>query len=497
MQINPAIPGATALEQFNRLSRVWQDLCQRFLPVTSPVTAEDSLWRYSRAPLPDDPEQGWKLHISATILNAHSILETVAPLLIGRGVQFKAPACLDQLGHINTGLHHEYSQVGKFITVYPRTNLEAVSLAAELHELTSFFSAPSIPFDRRFKPDSNVYYRYGAFRQMKLENPDGSSIHALRRPDGKLVPDLRDSESAKPDWVDDPFPKHSLSTQADAESNPLKTTYKVFRALSQRGKGGVYQAIDLSAQPPRFCLLKEGRRHGELGWDGRDGYWRVEQEERVLRQLRKLGVTTPEVYGSFDLDGNRYLVTEFITGESLQSLLSRQQRRLSISRALDYGNRIALLLDDIHSVGWVWRDCKPANLMLTDEGQWRPLDFEGACPINQPDDFLWRTPAYTAPANRAASETRSSPYDDLYALGVILYQMLTGKLPNAENAAETPEPVGKLRRGIPIEAQEIVMELLTTKATRRPSGKTVARLLKVPGSGGEPVRQIAGRSEDC
>lgn len=469
MQTSPAAPLEPGRDQCNRLSQLWRELCDRYLP----VVLENSLWRYNRAPLPNDPEQGWKLHISATILNAHSILQQVAPLLIGAGVQFKATATLNDLADLNTGLHHGYSQIGKFITVYPRTNSEAISLASQLHKLTRGFPAPVVPFDKRYKPDSNVYYRYGAFRSLKLLNADGSQSQALRHPNGTLVPDLRDAEKAKPDWIDDLLPHQAVPAN---RSNPLTTTYKVFRALSQRGKGGVFQAIDLSVEPPRCCLLKEGRRHGELSWDGRDGYWRVEQEERVLRQLRQLGVAVPEVYGSFDLDGNRYLATEFIAGESLQSLLSRQQRRFSVSRALGYGIEIARLLDDIHSVGWVWRDCKPANLILTQSGAWRPVDFEGACPANQPDEFLWRTPAYTAPAHRAASETRSCAQDDCYALGVILYQMLSGKLPEVDALT----PLEKLRPGVPAEARQVVMELLTAKAKQRPSAKAVAqRLAKI------------------
>lgn len=470
MRTSPATPPQPGRDQCSWLCQVWQELCERYLP----VRLKDSQWRYSRIPQPDDPEQGWKLHIPATVLNAHSVLEKVAPLLIAEGVQFKAPSSLGELANINTGLHHGYSQIGKFITVYPVTNSEAVSLATQLHELTQNFPAPVIPFDKRYKPGSNVYYRYGAFKSLKLVTSDGKLVQALRQPDGKLVPDLRDSEQAKPDWVDDLFPQQSPSSLPTQTHNPLITSYKTFRALSQRGKGGVFQAIDLSAKPPRFCLLKEGRRHGELSWDGRDGYWRVKQEERVLVQLFKLGVAVPEVYASFELDGNRYLVTEFIAGESLQSLLDKQQKRLSISRALGYGIEIAKLLDSIHSVGWVWRDCKPANLILTKSGRWRPVDFEGACSVNQPDEFWWRTPAYTAPADRAASKTRSSVFDDLYALGVILYQMLTGRLPEVQALV----PVEKLRRGVPAEVRQVVMELLSVEATQHNSGKAIARRLK-------------------
>lgn len=451
------------------LSQAWQELCHRYLP----IAPENSVWRFNRTPSSGDLEQGWKLHVSATVLNAHRVLERVAPLLTGCGVQFKAPASLQELGRINAGVAHSYSQVGKFITVYPRTNTEAVSLANELHELTQGLPAPVVPFDLRFRPGSNVYYRYGAFKYLEIENPDGTLTPALRDPQGNLVPDLRESEGAKPAWVDNLFTDQRPKQEAQPDRSPLQTTYRVFRALAQRGKGGVYQAVDLSTQQPRFCLLKEGRRHGEVSWDGRDGHWRVKHEEKALTLLSTSGVAVPRVYSSFELTGHYYLVTEFIAGESLQALINRQQRRLSVSRALRYGIEIATIISGIHSAGWVWRDCKPANLMIIGQGRLRPLDFEGACQIDQPDPLPWGTPGFVPPAERAANEAGSSVYDDLYALGAVVYLLLTGRPPEAA----APIPIAKLRRGVPIEAREVITELLTAPPRQRPSVETVVRQL--------------------
>jgi hypothetical protein len=443
------------------------------------VAPADSVWRYNRAPNPGDLEQGWKLHVSATVLNANEALTKVAPLLTGCGVQFKAPSTLQELARINSGLQHGYSQVGKFITVYPRTTAEAVSLAGKLHELTCRMPAPAVPFDRQFRPGSNVFYRYGAFRLLEMEQPGGARAAALRDPQGNLVPDLRESEAAKPDWVQDPFTNGERLPELAPGESPLKTTYRAFRALTQRGKGGVYQAVDLSAYPPRFCILKEGRKHGELSWDGRDGYWRVAHEERVLAHLSAAGVKAPSVYASFDLDGNRYLATEFIEGESLQSLLNRQRRRFSVPRALRYGGEMAAILHAIHSSGWVWRDCKPANFMVTREGRLRPLDFEGACPADRPDPLPWSTPAFVPPEHLAANETRSSVFDDLYSLGAVIYLLLTGRLPEAAS----PAPVARLRRGVPVQVRELVETLLTAAPRNRPDALAVVRELQASPAG--------------
>lgn len=452
------------------LSQAWQRLCERYLPF-APV---GSIWRYSRAPQPDDPEQGWKLHVSATVLNAHSVLERIGPVLADGGVKFKAPVSLQELRKINAGLQQGYSQVGKIITVYPRTPAEAMAWAQRLHELTCAFAAPVIPFDLRLKPDSNVYYRYGAFRHWETETSAGQRTPALRDPQGNLTPDLRACPEAKPAWVENPFLSQFPPPCVPVAVSPLNTTYRAFRALAQRGKGGVYQALDLSVQPPRFCLLKEGRRHGELGWDGRDGCWRIAHEEQVLARLRASGIAVPRVYASFELEGNRYLVTEFIEGQNLQTLLDRQQRRLPLSRVLHYGREIANLVAAIHAAGWVWRDCKPSNLLLTAQAGLRPIDFEGACPLDQPDPLPWGTPIFAPPDSLAGNTAKSTVYDDLYTLGAVIYLLLAGRLP--EDAR--PTPLEKLRRQIPAAVRAVVMELLTAPPRQRPAARAVAQQLK-------------------
>jgi hypothetical protein len=84
------------------LEQCWQELCALYLP----RAAKDSIWRYHRAGSPRDPECGWKLHVSATVLNAPKILKRIAPVLIESGVQFKAPQSLIEVMTLNCGLYH-------------------------------------------------------------------------------------------------------------------------------------------------------------------------------------------------------------------------------------------------------------------------------------------------------------------------------------------------------------------------------------------------------
>jgi hypothetical protein len=454
---------------YSALKSDWEELCDRYLP----LTVEGSIWRYSRGPLPGDPEQGWKLHIPATILTAGRVLRRVAPFLHSRGVLYKAPASLPELDKLNCGLFYGYSQIGKFITVYPQTTEESLPLAEGLYRLTRRLSAPAIPFDSKYRADGCVYYRYGGFSSLTLEDADGALTYAIRDPAGNLIPDARDC-AVKLDWAPDPFPEEGASERPASAETPLQTTFKAFRALTQRGRGGVYQALDLSSTPPRLCVLKEGRKNGETGWDGRDGHWRVRHERRVLSALLGAGVNVPRVYSSFRAEKNYYLAAEFIEGETLDRWLGRRRRRLALASALRRAVELSRLVSRIHAAGWVWRDCKPGNIIITKGGELRPLDFEGACPVESPDPLPWGTPSFTPPESNEPFRGQSRLPEDLYALGAVIYLLLAGRAPDDH----APLPLEKMRRNVPRRACRVVAELLDPDPRRRPPARVAARRLE-------------------
>lgn len=406
----------------NLLRRRWIRLCETFLPVKN----ADSLWRFNREAKTEEPHQGWKLHISATILEACDVFEKVAPFLIDSDVQFKAPDSLDELVKINSGLQYGYRQVGKFITIYPATTEKALELAAALHKLTSVFQAITVPFDERYLPESSVFYRYGAFQSIEMIDQTGEKISVIKNPQGDFV--LDDREKAVPEWLSNPFQSISSDTfEINDTNNPLYTEYRIFRAVTQRGKGGTYQAIDISRTEPRLCIVKEGRRNGELGWNGQDGFFLVRNEFEVLNDLSKKYSAVPRVYSSFQVQGNFYLVMENIEGKSLQDIMNLRRRRFSSKKIVEFSVLIAQIIGKIHEAGWVWNDCKPANLIVTENKELRPVDFEASFPADQNDPFDWKTKEFSKPYLKTLSDSNSKSAD-IYAFGTVLYYLLTGVL---------------------------------------------------------------------
>lgn len=380
-------------------------------------------------------------------------------MLVARGTSFKAPRSLIEIGKLNSGLSYGYSQIGKVVTVYPCDDDEAVFLAQRLHELTKDLAAPAVPFDLRFGDRGNVYYRHGAFEDLQLSQ-NGRDVSAVYDAGGELVPDVR--EQPKPDWVSDPFETYKPKSRTSGQRS--ESSIRVLKVLAQRGKGGVYVALDFTSGSPRLCLLKEGRKNGELTWDGRDGAWRVRHEAQVLSRLSSGGVAVPRVLSSFEVGRNFYLLMEFLEGETLHEKLISRSRRLTVPQVLIYGIQLARFIEQMHKAGWVWRDCKPKNLIVTRNGRLIPIDFEGAAPVSQTDPIRWGTLGFMAPeVIRGSAGTGVA--DDLYALGSMLFLLLTGQMPDSER----PLSIQKFRRRVPARFCGLIELLLANEAANRPA----------------------------
>ena len=443
----------------------WQRLCDSYLPVRDRA----SIWRFSRNRRCGDPTQGWKLHVSATILSACEIFRVVAPYLKQRGIMFKAPRSLAELHKLNAGIFYGFGQVGKFITIYPPTPEVAQAIAPKLHRLTAKYRGPVIPYDNRLRSNSCVYYRYGAFLKRTMVFR-GRRVEALVRPDGKRVPDLRKPKSAVPLWLSDPFGPPPVRR---GSLTPLETDYRDYEALTQRGRGGIYRALDISSRRARPCILKEGRRHGETDVLGRDGFYLVKQEARFLKSNADKVSGLPRVIATFCADDCFYLVMEHIAGRSLHQVLASPER-ISLHRLLTYCANMSRVVAEIHAAGWAWHDCKPANFLCQSGGNLRPIDFDGACPLRMLDLWPVGTEGYIEVTSRKRPPLPEQA--DLHALGVSLAQVTTRTAAVSKIAATFSRKAKEQR--LPGPLIETIQSLLESQPRSRPSARTVHGVLK-------------------
>jgi hypothetical protein len=181
-------------------------------------------------------QQGWKIHLSATLLSAVDLFESCAQTLVRSGCQFKVAASFEIVQKLNDGMAGR-SQTGKIITVYCPDPARARALAEELDVLTRGLPSPGVPSDRRFRPESNVFYRYAAYDTFEIEI-DGRKVPAYRDPSGNPVRDKRTRATAVPSWAEDPFVDNSADDGAPQRRSG-DGGYVAFKMLGWRGRGGV------------------------------------------------------------------------------------------------------------------------------------------------------------------------------------------------------------------------------------------------------------------
>jgi hypothetical protein len=213
----------------------------------------------------------------------------------------------------------------------------------------------------------------------------------------------------------------------------LQNRYRILRRIGGGGMGVVYLAED-TRLPGRRCAVKE---MSPAALPPQDRSWATaafRQEAQMLANLDHPGLTA--VTDFFYEVGNWYLVMDFVEGETLEDRLDRLPgRRLPLREALDITRQLCTVLEYLHGQRppVVFRDLKPGNVMLTPTGKIELIDF-GIARFFKPgrprDTVNLGTPGYAAPeqyGGKGQTDSRS----DIYSLGVLLHEMLTGYDPQA------------------------------------------------------------------
>lgn len=262
--------------------------------------------------------------------------------------------------------------------------------------------------------------------------------------------------------------------------------YRVERVLGQGGMASVYLAHDEQLHRPVAAKVL----HGGLA---RDQVFR----ERFLREARlAAGLSHPNVVQVFDAgedDGGLYIVMEYVAGRTLADELAADGP-LPPDRAVRLILQACAGLAHAHEAGLVHRDVKPHNLLVRPDGTLKVADFGiaravEAAPLTEIGTVLG-TAAYLAPEQAAGEEATAA--SDVYALGAVLYEALTGRTPYvfstlAELAAkqrnEPVTPVRELVPEVPQALEDVVMRCLARNPDYRPAtaGELAAGLTAASG----------------
>ena len=268
-----------------------------------------------------------------------------------------------------------------------------------------------------------------------------------------------------------PEPETAAVAHKAAHLKPDQLLEGRYRIVSQVGTGGfgaVYKAEDLQ-DGNRPVAIKEIGLSGLTSQQAIEAADAYNREVMILSDLKHPNI--PRIYAHFTDPEHWYLVIDFIEGETLEEYRVKAPGAcLPLEQVLDIGIQLCIVLDYLHNhqPPIIFRDVKPANIMLTPAGKLYLIDFDVARyfkPGKARDTIAFGSPGFAAPEQYGKAQT--TPRSDIYSLGVTLYQLLTGNDPSL--ALFRFVSLHVLDQAIPAELDALIMQMLEMDGSKRPA----------------------------
>ncbi len=262
-----------------------------------------------------------------------------------------------------------------------------------------------------------------------------------------------------------------MEQAAAATPSLLGNRYRLVQTLGTGGMAVVYRAHDtMLERPVAIKILREDFSQTE------DFRVRFREEALAAANLTHPNIVTVHDFG-YDKN-SLYIVMEYVPGTELKTMI-KQRGRFTLDEAIPLIVQACAGIGYAHRSGLVHCDVKPQNMLVTPDQRLKVTDFGIARALTtiQPDeryDVVWGSPQYFSPEQ--ASGSPPSPASDVYSLGVILYEMLTGELPfNSNDPSElarmhrevNPVAPRRLNRDIPQPLEQIILKVLSKEPSAR------------------------------
>lgn len=398
-------------------------------------TRRQGTWFVASAPDQTLPEQGFKLHVSATHADAVDVLERVVPVCVEHRASFKCK--LDPVLHdLFNSKNANRGTSGKFVTVYPQTVDHFRTLAEALYAATEGVEGPYILSDTPYRDSKAVFWRYGGIRPQARLNAYGETETFLTTPDGTPVPDRRNAYFELPDWVEPPFGEDRSIPE---ETPVLNDRFHIARSMGFSNAGGVYLVED--AERRAEAVVKEARpRVDARTGSPDDAIASLRNEYEVLQRLADTS-HTPEPLDFFYQWEHAFLAMERVSGMPLSSyraledvglLLQPVFDEATVRRFCDTFNRVirglVRAVRACHAHDVVINDLSPNNVLLDrDTFEVSIIDLESArevgTPVTPRNIFLTR--GYIPPEKFADGPHATASFsDDVFAVGAVAYNLL-------------------------------------------------------------------------
>ena len=260
-------------------------------------------------------------------------------------------------------------------------------------------------------------------------------------------------------------PKEELTT-----GSTFAKKYQIIEELGRGGMGRVYKALDTEVnEKVALKLIKP-----EIAADKKT-IERFRNELRLARKIRHKNVC--QMYDLSKEEGAHYITMEYVTGDDLKGMI-RRMGQFSAGQAITIAKQICGGLEEAHKLGVIHRDLKPQNIMIDQDGNARIMDFGIARSIEGKSitgaGMMIGTPDYMSPEQVDGKETDQR--SDIYSLGVILYEMVTGQTPfegdtpftiGVKHKSETPKGPKELNAQIPDDLSRVILKCLEKDREKR------------------------------
>jgi serine/threonine-protein kinase len=247
--------------------------------------------------------------------------------------------------------------------------------------------------------------------------------------------------------------------------------YEVIEGLGMGGMGRVYKVYDRNTSEKIALKLINPKTSSD-----NETIERFSNELKIARKISHRNVC--RMYDLGKVEGAHYITMEYVSGEDLKSMI-KMSKQLSVSTAISIATQVCEGLSEAHRMGVVHRDLKPSNIMVDKNGNAKIMDFGIAQSLKTKgitgSDIVIGTPEYMSPEQVSGEDTDHR--SDIYSMGVILYKMVTGKVPFEGDTAltiafkhKTEQPIDpyKLNPHLSQELSNLILKCMEKDKNRRP-----------------------------
>ncbi len=290
---------------------------------------------------------------------------------------------------------------------------------------------------------------------------DNTSDSKFCKECGTQLPSLEDIEVTETIET----PKEELTT-----GSTFAGRYQIIEELGKGGMGRVYKALDKEVNAKIALKLVKP----EIASDKKT-IERFRNELKVARDIAHKNVC--RMYDLGKEEGAYYITMEYVSGEDLKSFI-RRSGVISVGKAISIANQVCEGLIEAHRLGVVHRDLKPQNIMIDNEGNAKIMDFGIARSLRAKgitgSGVMIGTPEYMSPEQVDGKEADQRA--DIYSLGVILYEMVTGRVPfegdtafsiGVKQKSETPRPPKEINEQIPEDLNRAILKCMEKEKENR------------------------------